>query len=111
MRTNCSMESLKGIRFGYGFIANQKSMKLRFTMERATAVYKRLPAHFHNHLSCYINMSGQHVIIACVAHATSHIWYALEQAIKLSEADILISKAVRIAGDDELPWPTDDRIL
>jgi|LakMenEpi03Aug12_release.lakeMendotaPanAssembly.Ray.scaffolds.fasta_scaffold789908_2 hypothetical protein len=96
MKHNCSMESLKGIRFGYGFIANQKSLKLRFKMERATAIFKRLPAHFHQHLSVYINLKGEHVIIACVAHASSHIWFALEQAIILSEADIFYAKAQNI---------------
>ena len=90
------MDALRPIKFGYGFIANQKSLKLRFKMERATAIYNRLPAHFHQHLSCYINMKQEHVIIACVAHASSHIWFVLEQAIRLSEADILRAKAQRI---------------
>jgi hypothetical protein len=104
------MESLKGIRYGYGFIANQMSLKLRFTMERATAIYNRLPAHFHGHLSCYINMKGQHVIIACLAHASSYIWPALEQAIRLSEADVLRARAKRIEDNNngeppfELPF-------
>jgi len=90
------MDSLRPIKFGYGFVANQKSLKLRFTMERATAIYNRLPAHFHPHLSCYINMKGKHVTIACVAHASSYIWPNLKQAIRLSEADVLRAKAKSI---------------
>ena len=105
MRTNCSLESLKGIRYGYGFIASQKSMKMRFTMERATAIYNRLPAHFHvhGHVSCYISMKGQHVIIACLAHASSYIWPALKQAIRLSEADVLRARAKRIEDNNGKP--------
>lgn len=93
MQTNCTMAQLTPIKFGYGFIGNQKSMKMRFKINRATAIFRRLPAHFHQHLSVYINIKGEHVIIACVAHATSHIWFALEQAIRLSEADVLKEKA------------------
>ncbi len=95
------MDALRPIRFGYGFIANQKSMKLRFTMERATVIFKLLPAHFHQHLSVFISMKG-HVTVACVAHSTSHIWQSLEQSIRLSEAYLLRAKAATIEEWDRL---------
>lgn len=71
-------------------------MKLRFKINRATAIFRRLPAHFHQHLSVYINIKGEHAIIACVAHPNSAIWSALSSAIELSEADVLREKAAII---------------
>lgn len=90
--TNCTMENLKGFKFGYSFMGNHKTMKMRYKTDMATAILKRLPAHFHQHLSVFVTTKG-YTFIACVAHQQSAIWSALDGATTLGKADMLDAKA------------------
>lgn len=88
MFTNCTMDAMKSIRFGYSFIANQKSLKLRFTTPMAEAIMNRLPKHFHAQLAIFMTRKNT-TFIACIAHPDSAIWHAIEEAKRLAKADML----------------------
>jgi len=88
MLNNSSPDALRSIRFGYSFIATQKSLKLRFTKAMAEAIMNRLPKHFHKMLAIYTTQK-QMTFIAILAHADSAIWHAFEEAKRLAKADML----------------------
>lgn len=95
MTTNCTMEQLKGFKFGYAYMGTHKAMKMRYKTEMATAILKRLPAHFHRHISVFITLKG-YTFIACVADQQSAIWYAIDSATTLAKADVLRDQAALI---------------
>lgn len=118
MINNSSPDALRSIRFGYSFIATQKSLKLRFTKAMAEAIINRMPKHFHKMLAIYTTQK-QMTFIAILAHADSAIWHAFEEAKRLAKADMLRTQADAIehglpmqlslgfavhAGDDDLPF-------
>jgi hypothetical protein len=118
MLSNTSMDTLRAIRFGYSFIANHKSLKLRFTTPMAQAIMNRLPKHFHNQLAIYVTQKNT-TFIACLAYPQSFIWDAFEDAKRLAKADMLRTQADAIehglpmqlslgiavhADDDDLPF-------
>jgi len=86
------MEQLKSFRFGYAYMGTHKAMKMRYKTEMATAILKRLPAHFHQHISVFITLKG-YTFIACVAHQQSAIWFAIDSATTLAKADLLDEQA------------------
>ena len=88
MITTCTMDALRGIRFGYSFMANQRTLKLRFTTAMAEAIMNRLPKHFHKMLAIHETRKNT-TFIACIAHPDSAIWHAIEEAKRLAKADML----------------------
>lgn len=89
------MEQLKSFKFGYAYMGTHKAMKMRYKTEMATAILKRLPAHFHQHISVFITLKG-YTFIACVAYQQSAIWSALDSATTLAKADVLRDQAALI---------------
>lgn len=89
METNCTVQQMQNIRFGYAFLGNHRTMKLRFKYNMASFIMQRLPKHFHNQMQVFVKMNRDYVTLACVAHQQSAIWPALEIAIKLAKVDEL----------------------
>ena len=90
--TNTSFDTIKGIRFGYSFMGQHRTMKLRFKQEMTSLILARIPKHFHKMILLYTSKQGM-TFIACIDHQQSAIWPALEQAIRLAKADSLRIKA------------------
>lgn len=90
-----TQETMKALRFGYGYSSNNKTMKMRYTHSLAQAILKRLPAQFHNQLSVAITMD--YTFIACVANSGSAIWDQLTFAIRLGKADCLRAQADQLS--------------
>lgn len=89
MRTNCTVQQMQNIRFGYAFLGNHKSMKLRFKYVVAGFIMERLSKHFHNQMLVFVKNTGDYVTLACVAHQQSALWPAVESAIRLAKVDEL----------------------
>ena len=86
--TNTSMDAIRALRFGYSFLGQHRTMKLRFKQEMAELIMARIPKHFHKMILLYTT-SKRMTFIACIDHQQSAIWPALEQAMKLAKADSL----------------------
>jgi hypothetical protein len=93
--TNTTFEAIKPLRFGYGFLGQHRTMKLRFKREHAEHILERLPKHFHRSILLFTTQKGM-TFIACIEHQQSAIWPALEEAMRLAKADSLRIKADRI---------------
>lgn len=107
---NCSYDAIKGIKFGFGFIANQRTFKLRYTNIMAFDVMNLIPKHFHRDICVY--RSKTHTFLAVIAHPNSAIWAALESARISAKAASLRREAdalefgvpAQITLSDELPF-------
>lgn len=118
MYTNTTLSSLSRIPFGYSYIANQRAMKTRYTIDLAEAILMNIPKHFHKSLSICVttNKKGmQYCYIACIAHTDSAIWAAINKAAKLGkiyQLRALVSrKEAELEADQfaipfeiDLPW-------
>lgn len=96
MEANCSTGSLSTLKFGYGYVANNKTVKLRFTIEQATFIVRRIPAHAMRSIAIAITQDkkgNRFAYIALVAHPVSALWTILDDAIKYGKADLLRKQA------------------
>jgi len=88
-------QTMKALRFGYGYSSNNKTMKMRYTHSLAQAILKRLPAQFHQQLAVVVTMD--YTFIACIANSNSAIWDQLTFAIRLGKADCLRAQADQLS--------------
>lgn len=99
MDANSTVASLSALKFGYGYVANNKTVKLRFTLELATFIVKRIPAHAMRHVCVALTQDkkGNHfAYIAMVAHPESALWQILDDAGRLGKADMLRAQSENI---------------
>lgn len=99
MDANCTTGSLSTLKFGYGYVANNKTVKLRFTIEQATFIVKRIPAHAMRSICIAITQDKQgrsFAYIALIAHPVSALWQILDEAVKYGKADMLRAQADNI---------------
>lgn len=79
--------AISRIKFGYGFIGNLRTLKIRFTQDKADAIIELIPAHLHKHLliANTYRKDKHYAYIACMAHHTDYIWLALKRAMARAE--------------------------
>lgn len=87
------MQTMQQFKFGYSFLGNHKTMKLRYKYTIAKLTMDKLPKMYHKDISIYVNKGATHVTLACVAHAQSPIWNALNLAMGLAKADAMRKEA------------------
>lgn len=92
MITQCTLDALKSIRFGYGFAGHQKTLKLRFKADTAQRILSLIPQHFHKHI-LYYKTQKDCAFIGAVEHQNSHIWPVIESALITAKADKLRAEA------------------
>lgn len=90
--SNCSYDAIKGIKFGYGFMANQRTFKIRYTTAMAILVMAEIPKHFHRDICVFVSAKG-YTFLTIMAHPNHAIWQVLESARIKAKATSLRTKA------------------
>jgi hypothetical protein len=99
MDATTSTGSLASLKFGYGYVANQKSVKLRFTLEQAGFIVKRIPAHAIKQVAIAVTQDkkgNNFAYLAMIAHPASALWQIFDDAVKYGKADLLRAQADNI---------------
>jgi hypothetical protein len=102
LTSTTTTDAISRLPFGFSFICNQKSLKLRFKLATAEHIMNALPKHFHSNIGTLINAKGTHCMITCLAHHNSAIWPALETAINKGKAQVLRLQADAL--ENSLPY-------
>ena len=76
MHTNCTFESIRPLKYGYGFIGNASTFKTRFTSAQAEKLYNGISPLNRNCLCVYNTQKG-HTFIAIVREPGHPIWNEL----------------------------------
>lgn len=81
---NVSTDSIKGLKFGYGFLGSNKTIKLRYSCEKAVAIINLLPAHVAKDVMIVDTMHNgkSYSYLAYVAPPSSYAWIAISKAIE-----------------------------
>jgi len=76
MHTNCTFESIRPLKYGYGYIASALTFKTRYKTADAERVYQAISPDNRKHLSVFCTNKG-HAFIAIACHSGHPIWQEL----------------------------------
>lgn len=76
-----TLDTLKTIGFGYGFLGNNKTFKCRYKTALADQIMDII-APAHRRLVIKYETGGGYTFLAVIQHKTSIIWPVLERAVK-----------------------------
>lgn len=97
-----SIRDIAAIKFGFSFIGNKRTLKLRFNHLTAEAILKHLANHHHDSIMLYKTQAkwtktGKYqepmIFLAAIEDSRSFFWTALENAMNMAKAELLRKKA------------------
>jgi hypothetical protein len=97
-----SIKDIAKLNFGFSFIGNKRTIKLRYNHLLAEAVLKHLPIHHHSKIMFYKthdkltkkgNYQAPMIFLAAIEESSSFFWTALEKAINMAKAELLRKQA------------------
>lgn len=94
MHTNCTFASLKGIKYGPGFIGKARTFKTRLTGANAEEFMKHIHKDYHRLFSVFRTCKG-HVFLALVCDPAHPVWNQLGFASADLENKKLYAKAAK----------------
>ena len=92
MYSNCTFGSLKGIKYGQGFIGQARTFKTRLTGANAEGFMKHIHRDYHRLFSVFRTNKG-HVFLALVCDPAHPVWNQLCNASEDLENKKLYTKA------------------
>jgi hypothetical protein len=92
MYTNCTFDSIKPLKYGYGFIANALTFKTRYKTAEAERVYQAISPDNRKHLSMFYTRTG-HAFVAIVCHSGHPIWQELAYIQSVFQNEKIQAKA------------------
>jgi hypothetical protein len=92
MYTNCTFDSIKPLKYGYGFIASALTFKTRYKTADAERVYQAISPDNRKHLSMFYTRKGT-AFIAIVCHSGHAIWQELAYIQSVFQNEKIQAKA------------------
>lgn len=84
MKTNCTYESIKDIRYGHGYRGNNRTYKARVGHAKALAFLNALKPSYKALVSVYITKEHKVFLVVVQPAINSDLWSEVENAISLS---------------------------
>jgi len=92
-----TLDTIRSIKFGYGFMGNNRTFKCRYSNSLAEQILSRIPEASQKLIIKHMTSNG-HTFLCVVQHASNSIWVMLERAINNAKADKLGATARQLRG-------------
>ena len=83
-----SLDRINQLRYGFGFMGNNKTFKARYKAQHADLIIKQIPQQ-HQVLLISYKTQQDYKFIGLVAHPTHIIWVMFERAVIRARAEMV----------------------